>query len=209
MPSDARPPDRDPAPGGADARRDPDVELLRRTRAGEAPAFAELVERHQDAIYGLIFRMVGEATTAEELTQDTFLRAWHKGESFRGESKVSTWLYRIAVNLCRDHRESRRARQTRLETSLDDPARGPMDLVARGMRPDERLQEREIAGAFQRALDELDADHRAAFLLRHQEGLGPAEIAAVLGISAANAKVRVHRARQRILSTLRRLGHVK
>ena len=181
---------------------------MRRARAGEAPAFAELVRRHQDAIYGLIVRMVGEAATAEELTQDTFLRAWRKCASFRGDSRVSTWLYRIAVNLCRDHRDSRRARQGRLETSLDDPARGPLDLVAKGPRPDELLQEREVARAFQRALEELDADHRAAFLLRHQEGLGPAEIAAALGISEANAKVRVHRARRGILATLRRLGHV-
>ncbi len=187
---------------------DPEIGLVRQARAGSADAFRELVQRHQDSIYGLIIRMVGETTAAEELTQDTFIRAWRSLDRFREESKVSTWLYRIAVNLCRDHYGSRRTRQSRRETSMERLDSAGAGIPSSEPRPDERLEESEMADAFRRALEALDPDHRAAFLLRHQEGLAPAEIAAALGISVANAKVRVHRAREMILAALRRDGHL-
>jgi RNA polymerase sigma-70 factor (ECF subfamily) len=206
MPSDSKQPDSAAPAGGLNVSQDPDVELLRQARSGEALAFGALVRKHQDAIYGLTVRMVGEAATAEELTQDTFLRAWRNLGGFRGEARVSTWLYRIAVNLCLDHLGSRQTRQRRRETGLDAPGEGPHAFVAHQPGPDEQLEEQEVTAAFQQALDDLDPDHRAAFLLRHQEGLASAEIAAALGISPANAKVRVHRARQMILTSLRRLG---
>jgi RNA polymerase sigma-70 factor, ECF subfamily len=206
MPSESRRPDSAAPAGGSNIDQDPDAELLRQSRSGATRAFGDLVRRHQDAIYGLTVRMVGEAATAEELTQDTFLRAWRNLDGFRGESRVSTWLYRIAVNLCLDHLGSRQTRQRRQETALEVPGNDVPALVLRQPGPDEELEEREVAGAFQAALEALEPDHRAAFLLRHQEGLAPAEIAAALGISAANAKVRVHRARQMILADLRRRG---
>jgi RNA polymerase sigma-70 factor (ECF subfamily) len=206
MSSESTRPDSAAPPGGSDVARDPDVELLRQARSGEAHAFEALVRKHQDAIFGLAVRMVGEAATAEELTQDTFLRAWRSLPGFRGESRVSTWLYRIAVNLCLDHLDSRHARTRRRETNLEAPGDSPSALVSRQPGPDERLEELEVSAAFQDALGDLDAGHRAAFLLRHQEGLAPAEIASALGITPSNAKVRVHRARQTILASLRRRG---
>jgi RNA polymerase sigma-70 factor, ECF subfamily len=207
MTSDARQPDNAAPAGGPHGALDPDVELVRQARSGDARAFGDLVHKHQDAIFGLTVRMVGEAATAEELTQDTFLRAWKNLAGFRGESRVSTWLYRIAVNLCLDHLGSRRNQQRRRETSLEISEDGAHALAAHQPGPDERLEEREVTEAFQQALADLDPDHRAAFLLRHQEGLAAAEIATALGISAANAKVRVHRARQMILASLRRRGY--
>ncbi len=208
MPTEPIQPDDAAPPGGANVASDPDVELLRQARSGADRAFEALVRKHQDAIYGLTVRMVGEAATAEELTQDTFLRAWRTLGGFREESRVSTWLYRIAVNLCLDHLGSRKARARRRETGLEEAADSAQSLALRQPGPDERMEELQAGAAFQEALDALDPDHRAAFLLRHQEGMAPADIATALGISPANAKVRVHRARRLILASLRRRGFV-
>jgi RNA polymerase sigma-70 factor (ECF subfamily) len=162
---------------------------------------------HQDRIYGLVLRMVREASLAEELTQDTFIKAFRNLGSFRGEARLTTWLYRIAVKLCHDHRQSVAARVRRQETSLDATEGPAGEPPAPGGRPDEVLAEGEVARHFQAGLEALEPTLREAFLLRHQEGLAYEEIAAVLEITRSNAKVRVHRARERILETLRQWGH--
>jgi RNA polymerase sigma-70 factor (ECF subfamily) len=184
-----------------------DLELVQGAREGNERAFEALVRRHQDSIYGLVMRMVGERDIAEELTQDTFVRAWRNLDGFRGEAQVSTWLYRIAVNLLRDRHASRAARERRSEVSLDDVNLPLAPLAASEPSPVEALEAEEAGAQYRRALADLDPDHRAAFLLRHQEGLAPAEIAGVLGISESNAKVRVHRARRMILDMLRKAGY--
>jgi RNA polymerase sigma-70 factor, ECF subfamily len=194
--------------GGPISRPDPDVGLVAQAREGDSGAFDQLVRKHQAAMYGLIMRMVGETAVAEELTQDTFLRAWRNLGGFREASLFSTWLYRIAVNLCRDHLGSWEKRRRQVEVGLDGPDQKPLPLVSPGPGPDARLEEREMAATFQNALEALDPVHRAAFLLRHQEGLTPAEIAGALGISVANAKVRVHRARAMIMEAMRKAGEL-
>jgi RNA polymerase sigma-70 factor (ECF subfamily) len=197
----------DSPPGASSPRPDDDSTLVRRAREGDLGAFDLLVLRHQDSVFGLVSRWVGETEAARELTQDAFLRAWRGLAVFRGEARFSTWLFRIAWNLCLDHRGSSGERRRRVETSIEAEEMAGRAVVSAEPGPDGRLEEKELSHAFARALDGLDPAHRTAFLLRHQEGLGPAEIGSVLGISAANAKVRVHRARESILASLRRLGH--
>lgn len=188
-------------------RPEGDEQLVQRVREGDERAFEELVRRHEEAIYGLVARLSGQAEVAEEIAQDVFVQAWRHIDRFRGDAKVSTWLYRIAINLCRDRHDGREARGRRLETSLEETMQAGAAFASPDGAPDERIEEEEAAAGFRRALAALDEEHRAAFLLRHQEGLTPAEIARITGISEANAKVRVHRARQMILATLRELGH--
>ena len=182
-------------------------ELLLRSRKGDAEAFGRLVRANQDAIYGLVLRMVRDPGLAEELTQDSFLKAYRALDSFRGASRFSTWLYRIAVNVCHDHRESLAARLRTQETSLDHLDQIDQVPPARAERPDEAVEFDEVAGHFEAGLAALEPTHREAFLLRHQEGLDYGEIAEALGISTGNAKVRVHRAREAILATLRTHGY--
>ena len=146
--------------------------------------------------------MVREPALAEELTQDAFIKAYRNLSSFRGEARFTTWLFRIAVNLCHDHRESLAARVQRKEASLDGLEQQGLNARAVTSRPDELVEDREVAAGFQAGLDALGARYREAFLLRHQEGLGYEEIAEILEISKANAKVRVHRAREMILDAL-------
>ena len=207
MPQDARNPDRNPGSERNVAGADPDSDLVRRMQSGDPRGLEALIRKYQDGIHALVLRMVDDAGAAEELAQDTFLRAWRNIDRFRGESRVSTWLYRIAVNLCRDHHGSRRVRDRLSETSLAESERTSRLPASPRPGPDARLEEQEVADHFRQALEGLEPAYREAFLLRHQQGLAPGEIAEALGISPGNAKVRVHRAREMILETLRRLGH--
>ncbi len=181
--------------------------LLDRARQGDTAAYAELVRRNQDLIYGLAVRLLGDETLAEELAQDAFVKAHRALGSFRGDARFSTWVYRIAINLCRDHFESPAARFRQRQTSLDGPGLERFDPPADGARPDEALEAEEVARDFAIALNELDGMYKEAFLLRHQEGLPYDEISDVLEISVSNAKVRVHRARELILAVLRERGY--
>ncbi len=182
-------------------------DLLRRSQQGDTEAFGRLVRAHQDSIYGLVVRLVRDPGLAEELTQDSFLKAYRALDSFRGASRFSTWLYRIAVNACHDHRESAAARRRSQETSLDRLEHHDLDPAAPSARPDQAVEFDEMAEHFEAGLATLEPTHREAFVLRHQEGLEYGEIAEALGISAGNAKVRVHRAREAILATLRTRGY--
>ena len=182
-------------------------QLLRDARTGDTRAFSGLVRLYQGRIYGLVRRLVHDEDVAEELTQDAFLKAYRRLDSFRGDARFSTWLYRIAVNVCHDYRGSRTARSRRTEDSLDLPETPEARMPRAGTRPDEEVATREMAEAFQASLDALGPNYREAFLLRHQEDLGYEQIAEVLDISVSNAKVRVHRAREMILDALREQGH--
>jgi len=199
--------DREPRDEGR-AAIDParEAELLKQARGGDTQAFGRLVEATQDLVYGLVFRMVRDPSLAEELTQDTFVKAFRRLDSFRGDSRFTTWLYRIAVNVCHDQRTSAAARKRNRETSLDDPESGSLDPRAPEALPDEDLEAREVANLFRAGLNALDPKYREAFLLRHQEGLSYTEIAQILEISENNAKVRVHRAREMVLEALRSRG---
>jgi len=183
-----------------------EAELLAQAREGNTRANSQLVELHQDRIYGVIFRMVREPTLAEELTQDVFIKAFRNLSSFRGDARFSTWVYRIAVNICHDQRESAAARNRARETSLDSPELSHLDPPAPKSRPDEAMEASEIAEAFETSLSALEPKYQEAFLLRHQEGLNYEEIAQVLGVTLSNAKVRVHRAREMVLVALRSRG---
>lgn len=181
-------------------------QLLAAARRGDVQAFGALVQRYQNVIYGLVSRLVKSPEVAEELTQDAFVKAFKSLSTFRGDAKFSTWLYRIAVNVCHDYNASVAARIRRMETSLDQPE-APA-LGARGdARPDQVVMSRRLHEDFARCLEGIPPGNRVAFVLRHQEGMDYKEIADVLSISEANAKVRVHRARDAVLKGLRDLGH--
>lgn len=165
------------------------------------------VLRHQDRVFALLQRLLRDRTAAEELTQDVFLKALHGLREFRGDAKVETWLFRIAVNASRDHRTSRATRMRASETTIEDgesDRQAPADLAA---GPERALEEAELFELFHRFLDELADSYRECLVLRHQEGCDYGEIAKILGISRVNAKVRVHRAREMILQRLRDRGY--
>jgi len=184
-----------------------DRELIQRTLDGDHRAFDVLVRRHEGRIHGLLRRMVSRGSAAEDLTQEVFVKAFRALARFQGRSDFATWLYRIALNHARDHRASREARTVDREVSLDDPDVAPPTPVSPAAGPDDDAVGAQMAGAMQRSLEALDPALREAFVLRHQEDLGYDAIAEVQRITRANAKVRVHRARERILEALRDEGY--
>lgn len=193
--------ERTPDSEAADIRR-----LVERAGGGDEAAIAEIIQAHQTGVFRLVARMVGDASLAEDLTQDVFLKAFRNLKTFRGESKLSTWLYRIAINLCRDFRASRTGRSRLAETSLERLADLGFDPPSVDPGPDEIHEGRRTEEAFRDSIDALGEPLRAAFLLRHLAGRSYEEIAEILSISKGNAKVRVHRAREAVLKSLRESG---
>ena len=180
----------------ASASRDEERALVERCRRGELGAFEELYRAHAGRLFSLTCRMVGNPADAEDLLQEVFLAAHRKLDTFRGESALGTWLYRLAANLCLDYLRSRAARTSQVTDSLDDEPWIP-DAGSRG------LAERTVSKMdLERALALLPDGCRAAFVLHDVEGLEHGEVAAVLGIAEGTSKSQVHKARRRLRTLL-------
>ena len=174
--------------------RSADLELVTRIRSGDGPAFEELYQRHAARLYNLAYRMAGTANDAEDMLQDIFLLAYRKLGSFRGESSLGTWLYRLAMNHCLDVLRSRQSRMGHQTDSLDEEgAAEPSATPALGAVSRIDLD---------RAISRLPHACRAAFLLHDVEGFGHNEVGAILGISEGTSKSQVHKARLRIRAYL-------
>jgi RNA polymerase sigma-70 factor (ECF subfamily) len=174
--------------------RSADLELAEKIRAGDGEAFEELYQQHAGRLYNLAYRMAGAAHEAEDLLQDVFLLAYRKLGSFRGESSLGTWLYRLAMNHCLDVLRSRSSRMGQQTDSLDhEAAAEPAAPAALGAVSRIDLD---------RAIGRLPHACRAAFLLHDVEGFGHQEVGAILGISEGTSKSQVHKARMRIRSYL-------
>ncbi|MHB1810088.1 MAG: RNA polymerase sigma factor [Solirubrobacteraceae bacterium] len=162
--------------------------LLAAARAGDVEAFAVLVRRHQARVYRVALRLLGSEADAEEATQDAFVRAWRALGGFRGQSGLSTWLYRIVTNGCLTMIATRR-----VAAPLSEDVPSPRD------GPAEEVQRRERFAAIAREIAILPPEQRAALVLREFEGLSYEEVAQVLGVSLAAVKGRIHRARASVL----------
>jgi RNA polymerase sigma-70 factor, ECF subfamily len=174
--------------------RNADLELAGRIKAGDGAAFETLYHQHAGRLYNLAYRMAGTAGDAEDLLQEVFLIAYRKLGSFRGESTLGTWLYRLAMNHCLDVLRSRQSRMGQQTDSLDEegtteppaaPAFGAVNRID-----------------LDRAIGRLPHACRAAFLLHDVEGFGHQEVGAILGISEGTSKSQVHKARLRIRAYL-------
>jgi RNA polymerase sigma-70 factor (ECF subfamily) len=169
-----------------------DLELARRCQEGDVQAFETVYRRHAGRLYTLAVRMAGSAQEAEDLLQEVFLNAYRKMGSYRGEASLGTWLYRLSINHCLDHRRSRRVRQARITDSLDadgapEPAAQRGTMLSAVSRMD-----------LERAIGQLPDGCRAAFLLHDVEGFEHQEVAVILGIATGTSKSQVHKARLRL-----------
>jgi RNA polymerase sigma-70 factor (ECF subfamily) len=184
-------------PASADHRA-AELQLVERCRRGELGAFEDLYRQHSGRLFSLAVRMLGNQADAEDQLQEIFLSAHRKLESFRGESALGTWLYRLAMNQLLDYVRSRAARSGQLTDGLDDAT---LLADATGHRLADRAIERID---LERALAELPDGCRAAFLLHDVEGLEHKEVSDVLGIAEGTSKSQVHKARLRLRGLLRR-----
>jgi RNA polymerase sigma-70 factor, ECF subfamily len=186
------------APPSAGPGRADELALVERCRAGDLAAFETIYRAHAGRLYSVACRVLGNPTDAEDLLQEIFLAAHRKLETFRGESALGTWLYRLAMNLCLDHLRSRATRSGQLTDPLDDE----YGLDDSGSR---RLAERTVAKMdLERAMAQLPEGCRTAFVLHDVEGLEHREVAEILGIAEGTSKSQVHKARMRLRAMLGR-----
>jgi RNA polymerase sigma-70 factor, ECF subfamily len=168
--------------------------VLARARQGDSDAFRALVETHSRSVFRLAFRMTGNQQDAEDVVQESFLRAYRQLGRFESRANFGTWLYRIVSNCSVDLMRSKQARHDQVRgDSLDQE--GAMELPAADMPGPERIAESaEIERRVQHALQALSPLERAAFTLRHYEGRSIDEISATLGLGTSAAKHSVFRA---------------
>ncbi len=179
-----------------DARMRADEADVARARSGDTAAFAALVRRHQDRVFGFILRMLDARDEALELTQDVFVKAWQALPAWRPEARFSTWLLQIARNAALDQLRRRRLIQfAPLDNGLDVADTAPGPEACYGSRQRQVLLEH--------ALQQIAAEHREILLLREVEDLSYGELAAVLGIAEGTVKSRLARARAALLQHFR------
>lgn len=188
----------------------PDTVLVTRAKGGDLNAFEALVTRHERGIYNLAYRMLGNQHDAQDVTQQTFMNALEHLAEFREESSFATWLYRIASNAALKLIRKRRGLDTvSLEQNTEpqedtDRIPHPEYIADWKQTPDTLAQHAETREILERALAQLDEKHRLVFILRDVEGLSIKETADALGISEANVKVRLLRARLQLRELLTR-----
>lgn len=166
--------------------------LVGHAQAGDVSAFERLYGEHVDRVYALCLRMSGDAASAEELTQDVFVRAWERLRGFRGESAFDTWLHRLAVNVSLEARRSQGRRAARF--FVTDDLSG-FDAAAVEEAPGERLD-------LERAIARLPDGARSVFVLHDVEGYRHEEIAALTGRAVGTCKAHLHRARKLLREAL-------
>jgi len=179
--------------------------LLARLRRGDERAFVEIVHRYQDRVFDLIFRMVGDREEALDLSQEVFVAIYEAVDRFRGESALSTWIFRVAKNHCLNRLKYLGRRERGRSTEISDVPEGMLEASAPSRRPDEALAQGEARQMLRRAIAELDEEHRLLVVLRDVEGLSYHEIAAVTEQPEGTVKSRLHRARAALAHIVARL----
>ncbi|HSR89908.1 MAG TPA: sigma-70 family RNA polymerase sigma factor [Gemmatimonadales bacterium] len=187
-----------------------DQEVVALARDGREAAYRELIRRYERPVFSLVLRMVRDRQLAEDLSQETFIKALNAIGSYRPEYKFSSWIFKIANNAAIDH-----LRRRELDTlSLDGAphAATPEEIEAtalqvgdKGETPLEELEARELGSAIERAIAQLRPEYRACILLRHVEGLAYEEIAQSLDLPLGTVKTYIHRARHELRDLLAHL----
>lgn len=183
-------------------------ELIRRLRSRDERAFRELIDLYRDRVFNVTFRMLGDRAEAEDIAQEVFIAVFKTIDSFREESKFSTWLYRVAVNHTKNRIKYLARRNDRNRTELDDntaDSDGPsLGNTIRPTRPDRALEGAQMEQVLQTAIASLDEEHRVLVVLRDVEELSIEEICEITGIPDGTVKSRLHRARAALRKKLQR-----
>lgn len=185
-------------------RRDPLAAVIRRAQQHEPAAFDELVDRFSGQLFGLLYRLTGSRHDAEDLLQELFLRVVRTLEGYKHEGRFEAWLYRIAVNLVRDHLRRQGRHRTVPERAGGPRAGGSESLAGHpsgGSPPDGPLDVAEQADRLQKALQQLPAGEREVIMLRHFSDMSFSQIARVMDTPLGTALARAHRG----LARLRRI----
>ncbi|MEO1366378.1 MAG: sigma-70 family RNA polymerase sigma factor [Acidobacteriota bacterium] len=183
-----------------------DEELVRLALAGSAEAYRGLVERFQRPVLSLIARMVGDLSLAEDLAQESFVRAFDRLHTFDGGRKFSSWLFKIAHNRTLDHLRLKKPDTVALEPTGGDGESFEVLEAPAETGPHRRAESAQLAETIDAALGAMRENYRAILVLRFQGGLRYQEIADATGLSMAAVKVQLHRARKQLAKELRARG---
>ena len=184
---------------------DPDVVTL--ARKGSEAAYRELLSRYERPVFSLVFRMVRDRETAEDLAQETFIKVLNNLDRYSPEFKFSSWLFKIANNLTIDHLRRRRVDTISIEGAPDavtaESAKATSIAVVSGSEsPLEELESRELGRAIERAIGKLRPEYRACIMLRHVEDKSYEEIAEIVKLPLGTVKTYIHRARHELRAAL-------
>ncbi len=193
------------AAGSVEPNLPSDVELVLRCQRGEMAAFEELVNRYREKVYGLAYGMARNESDAQDIRQETFVRAWQSIHRFRGQSAFYTWLYRITTNLAIDMMRKKSRNQTvTLETPEGaKPIEAQMADTPSGHLPSDEAQRGDLRIAIDRAMAELSPEHRAVILLKDFEGMEYKDIAKAVGCSPGTVMSRLFYARRHLQRLLK------
>jgi RNA polymerase sigma-70 factor, ECF subfamily len=191
-------------PPTADISAEDEARLIERLVARDERAFSVFVRAYERRVFALVLRMIGNRAEAEDLAQEVFVQVFKAIGSFRGESKLSTWVFRIAVNLCKNRSKYLRVRhageQDQLEAIADRVELGSAKgaNVAQVERPDEMIAGKQVERIVEQAIMQLDPTFRECLVLRDVEDLSYEEIGAITGLAEGTVKSRIHRGRAQL-----------
>ena len=191
-------------PGPDDITAEDDARLVERLVARDERAFSVFVRAYERRVFALVLRMIGNRAEAEDLAQEVFVQVFKAIGSFRGESKLSTWVFRIAVNLCKNRSKYLRVRhagdQEQLEAIADRAELGDAkgSNVAHVERPDEMMAGLQVEKIVEQAIMKLDPTFRECLVLRDVEEMSYEEIGAITGLPEGTVKSRIHRGRAQL-----------
>jgi RNA polymerase sigma-70 factor, ECF subfamily len=181
-----------------------DQELIRRVKGGNKQAYGLLVERYQGRILAVLTQYLHNASDAEDVAQETFVRAYRSLSSFRGDSAFYTWLHRIAINTAKNAITARNCRPPTQDVDLGDSLNDGIDTRLRDHETPEAIRQRhEVEGRLQRAIDGLEHNLQTALILREYEGMSYQDIAITTEVPVGTVRSRIFRARQLIEEALR------
>lgn len=176
-----------------------DETLVKRAKKGDYAAFEELIKRYEKKVYNLVYRIMGNREDANDILQEAFLNAFRKISDFKGDSRFSTWLHRIAINLCLMRKRKTKDKKV---VSLDVPIiANDQEEIKRELRDDwsknplATLENKEVKETLSMAIDSLPEEYRTVFLLKGYNGLSNEDVAKMLKLSLPAVKSRLHRAR--------------
>jgi RNA polymerase sigma-70 factor (ECF subfamily) len=180
-----------------------DQRLIDECLEGQTSAFGELVRRHQDRLYNIVFRLLGHADDAHDVVQDAFLQAFQSLDGFKGDAQFATWLHRIAFNTAMSWKRKRRVVLSINAGQDGEEGIEPPDTSDYG-RPERAAELAEQERRIQAALSRLSPEHRAVLVLKDMDGEKYEEMAEVLGVPIGTIRSRLHRARLELREILER-----
>ncbi|MCR4341311.1 MAG: sigma-70 family RNA polymerase sigma factor, partial [Gemmatimonadaceae bacterium] len=185
----------------------PDADVVLLAQQGRDTAFRELLRRYERPVFSLVFRMVRDRDTAEDLAQESFIKVLNNIDRYRPEFKFSSWLFKIANNVAIDHLRKRTVDTVSLEgsryaTTTAEAESTAIPVASKDQSALEELESKELGGAIEQAVAALRPEYRACILLRHVEDRSYEEIAATLDLPLGTVKTYIHRARHELRKAL-------